>query len=180
MGRKYGPRDYEALVAYAVNSLGVFGLGTDVMVGFPGEDREAFDETLRLVSTLPFTNLHVFPYSTRPETRAAAMGGQVEETEKARRTRELLDLGQVKKSSFAASFVGRPVSVLVEKLDQNGRGTGWTGEYVRAVTPPAAINEIVEFVPTRVASGSLVCSRAHRPAHPHTSPTAPWPSANRS
>ncbi|NQT93295.1 MAG: MiaB/RimO family radical SAM methylthiotransferase [Lentisphaerae bacterium] len=158
MGRKYGPREYEALVQYAADRLAVFGLGTDVMVGFPGEDREAFEETLELVSALPFTNLHVFPYSVRPETRAAALDGQVEESEKTRRTRELLDLGQVKKASFAASFVGKPVSVLVEKLDENGRGTGWTGEYVRAVTPPAAINDIVEYVPIGIEDDALVLS----------------------
>jgi len=158
MGRKYGPRDYEALVEYAVDRLGVFGLGTDVMVGFPGEDMEAFEESLQLVSALPFSNLHVFPYSSRPETRAAAMVGQVEEAEKTRRTRELLDLGKTKKASFAASFVDKPVSVLVEKLDEDGNGNGWTSEYVRAVTPPANINEIVEFVPTGIEDATLVLS----------------------
>lgn len=177
MGRKYGPHDYEALVEHAVERLGVFGLGTDVMVGFPGEDRAAFEETLRLVSALPFTNLHVFPYSLRPETRAAAMDGQVAEAEKTRRTKELLELGRAKKAAFAATFVGKPVSVLVEKLDENGNGSGWTGEYVRAVTHPAAVNEIVDFVPSGLASGSLVCS--YTPAHPHTSPTSSLPSGDR-
>lgn len=173
MGRKYGPNDYEELVGYAMDRLGVFGLGTDVLVGFPGEDREAFEETLRLVSALPFTNLHVFPYSVRPKTRAAEMDGQVEEAEKAHRTKQLIEIGRAKKEAFAATFVGKRVSVLIETLDEEGNGSGWTGEYVRALTPPAAVNEIVAFEPAHVASGSLVCSHTDTPTAPHTSPTAP-------
>ena len=173
MGRKYGPNDYEELVGYAMDRLGVFGLGTDVLVGFPGEDREAFEETLRLVSALPFTNLHVFPYSVRPKTRAAEMDGQVEEAEKAHRTKQLIEIGRAKKEALAATFVGQRVSVLIETLDEEGNGSGWTGEYVRALTPPAAVTEIVAFEPAHVASGSLVCSHTDTPTAPHTSPTAP-------
>jgi len=156
MGRRYTAAAYRELVAYAVEKLGDFGLGSDIIVGFPGEDEKAFANTVALVQELPFGNLHVFPYSMRPGTRAASMPGQVPPAEKKRRAAVLAGLRERKKAEFAQRFVGRPVEVLVERVGPNG-ATGWTSEYVaaRIESQTAEPNVILRFTPERVEDGVL-------------------------
>jgi threonylcarbamoyladenosine tRNA methylthiotransferase MtaB len=155
MGRRYTSREYRAFVEYAAGRLPRLGLGTDVMAGFPGEDDGAFEATVRLIEELPFSNLHVFPYSRREGTRAAEAAGQIAEPVKKTRVRRLLGLRDAKRSAFAEGWVGQPVSVLVERVDAEGAGRGWTGEYVAASVPGGRVNEIVEFIPEAVRNGVL-------------------------
>ncbi len=157
MGRRYSVEEYRAAVRYAVERIPSLGLGTDIIVGFPGEDKQAFENTLRLVSDLPFSNLHVFPYSRRPGTRAAEMPDSVPPATKKERSATLTALGNRKRLRFAESFIGRSVSILVERLSGDGEGTGWTGEYVEARVhrPGLAVNDIVGFQPSRCVDGAL-------------------------
>jgi threonylcarbamoyladenosine tRNA methylthiotransferase MtaB len=148
MGRRYTPGQYRALVEYAVSRVENLGLGTDIIVGFPGEADDAFANTVALVGDLPFSNLHVFPYSRRPETRADRLAGQLPASVKKSRVRELVELGDRKRTDFAQSFIGRSVSVLVERVT-DGVAEGWTGEYLEArVAGPHQENDIVTFTPT--------------------------------
>ena len=158
MGRRYSRDSYEATVSYAVERIPFLGLGTDIIVGFPGEDDAAFDNTLRLVDALPFSNLHVFPYSPRPGTRAAGMSNAVPPAAKKNRAAVLDALGRRKRLRFARDLVGRSVSVLVEKLAGEDVGTGWSGEYIEARVhrPGLAVNDIVTFQPDRCVDGVLV------------------------
>ena len=156
MGRRYRVRDYRERVEYALDRLGRPGLGTDIVVGFPGEDARAFANTLALVNDLPFSNLHVFPFSPRPGTRACAMRPVVADGEKKERVARLLALGEQKKEDFARQWLGREVRALIEKND--GRlARGWTGEYMPAavVDPGAHANEIRAFVAHAVRDGVL-------------------------
>ncbi len=92
------------------------------MAGFPGETETAFANTLHLVEAMPVAYLHVFPYSRRPGTPAAAMPGQVPEEEKKRRTQILRHLAEEKRRAFATRFIGEPLTVLIEARDgQNDR-----------------------------------------------------------
>ncbi len=113
-----------------------------------------------MVKDIPFSNLHVFPYSPRPHTPAARMSGQVPTEDKKQRSAELIELGRKKKHAFAQQFLERDVSVLVERLDKRGTARGWTGEYLEARVqhPPAGVNQIVKFRPVRLVDGAL-CSR---------------------
>ena len=157
MGRRYRTAEYRALVEHAVSRIPRLGLGTDVVVGLPGEDESAFSNTRRLLDELPFSNVHVFSYSKRRGTAAADMDNQVADTTKKQRTTELVCLGNTKREAFARSLIGTPVSVLVERLAPDGSGRGWTRQYVRASVPPAAarVNSVVEFVP-RTFDGELL------------------------
>jgi threonylcarbamoyladenosine tRNA methylthiotransferase MtaB len=157
MGRRYRVKDYRELVEYAVGRMPLLGLGTDLLTGFPGEDDAAFRNTKATVEALPFSNLHVFPFSPRPGTPAARMPHQVPESEKKRRAAALLRLGEEKRSAFAARFVGRPVSVLIERVAAGNLGTGWTGEYIEARVrrPGIATNRIEEFTPVSCAGETL-------------------------
>jgi threonylcarbamoyladenosine tRNA methylthiotransferase MtaB len=162
MGRRYTSDEYRALIEYAARKIPRLGLGTDIIAGFPGEDDRAFRATEQLVRELPFNNLHVFPYSKRPGTRAAVMPGQLPEQEKKRRARRLIELGTSKRHAFAGSLVGSEVEVLVERVGSNGTGSGWTAEYIKAqiARPGLEQNQIVAFRPVRAEDGGLVGSTA--------------------
>lgn len=160
MGRRYNTDTYRHTIEEAARQIPCVGLGTDIIVGFPGEDDRAFENTVRLVRELPFSNLHVFPYSRRSGTRADSMQGQVPESVKKERLHILTDIGETKRRLFAESFVGKDVSVLIERVTGNGMGHGWTGEYVEAcVTGPhlqtrQVVNATVIKVADSVIQGS--------------------------
>lgn len=139
MRRRYAIREYDAVVAYAVSRVEGIGVGTDVLVGFPGERDEDFAATESMIAQGPFSNVHVFAYSLRPGTPAAVMNGQVPDSEKRRRVAKLLALAREKRTAFARRWVGREVAVLVEAVNAAGVATGWTGEYLPArILPPSA------------------------------------------
>lgn len=149
MGRRYRSAQYRELVEFAVGKMPFVGLGTDIIVGFPGETDGAFNNTRALVTDIPFNNLHVFPYSIRPNTRAAALPDQLPRKIKKLRAAELIAIGNNKRRDFATDFLNRRVSVLIEKVRDDGVGTGWTGEYLEAHLQMNAIaeNDIVDFLP---------------------------------
>lgn len=136
MGRPYGPAQFTALVARLTATLPDPGIGADVIAGFPGERGEEFQETAALIESLPLTYLHVFPYSPRPGTTAAAMDGQVPPPERERRAALLREIGRAKAAAFRERHVGRTVRALIE--GRPGRAHALTGNYlkiaVRAVT----------------------------------------------
>lgn len=158
MGRRYSARQYQDLVEYAAREVEGIGLGTDVLVGFPGEDEAAFDQTRRLIEALPFNNLHIFAYSRRPGTPACEMKDQVNAAVKKRRVTDLIALGREKRAAFARRWIGREVTVLVESVEASGEGTGWTGEYVAARVRGRLLqsNQVVRMTPDRVEDETLV------------------------
>jgi len=157
MGRRYTSAQYREVIEYAADRVPGIGLGADVIVGLPGEDQSAFRNTVELVESLPFSNLHVFSYSKRKGTRAAEMPDQILSPEKKQRAAVMIELGKRKRTAFAESFVGNPVSVLIERFDEDGAGRGWTREYVdaRLTQPGPRVNEVVDFVPRIAENGIL-------------------------
>jgi len=105
-------------------------IGADVMVGFPGETDAEFESTRRLIEDLPFTYLHVFTYSARPGTPAAAMTNQVPVHEARERNRILRELAAEKKLAFMRSFIGKAV----DAITLNVVGADATGEFTEALT----------------------------------------------
>jgi len=174
MRRRYAIREYGAVVDYAVSRVEGLGLGTDVLVGFPGESAVDFDATEAMIAQVPFNNVHVFSYSPRPGTPAAAMEGQVPDGEKRRRVSRLLALAREKRQAFARRWIGREVAVLVEAVNAAGAATGWTSEYLpaRILPPPApaggwprariapARNRVSRFVPRAVEGDTLIGTAA--------------------
>lgn len=129
MRRGYRPGRFAELVRQAREARPDLALTTDVMVGFPGETEEQFQNTLRFAEEMRFAKIHVFPYSPRPGTEAAAMEGQIPFAEKERRAAALLELAARLSEEFYRQQVGREVEVLVETV-QNGVATGFTDNYV--------------------------------------------------
>lgn len=121
-------------------------IAADVIVGFPGETNEDFDDTYEFIRNLDITYLHVFTYSERPGTKALQMEGKVDEREKHRRSQLLHKLSERKKAEFYAQQIGKSALVLWESDNINGFMHGFTGNYVKVCTPynTSLINEITE------------------------------------
>jgi threonylcarbamoyladenosine tRNA methylthiotransferase MtaB len=131
MNRRYTVRDYAAFVDKAVRLMPDLGLGTDVLVGFPGEDNGRFANTMAAAADLPFSYLHVFTYSQRPGTAAARMADAVPPAAIKERSRRLAELSRARRMAFYQRHVGRTVEALFETRDDEGRWTGLTSNYVR-------------------------------------------------
>jgi threonylcarbamoyladenosine tRNA methylthiotransferase MtaB len=112
MRRKYRPRHYADRVRHARALMPDAGIGADVMVGFPGETDEDFEESRRFIDEMPFTYLHVFTYSERPGTPAADAPGSVPMPVRKERNRVLRELAAKKNLEFRAGMVGRTLSVV--------------------------------------------------------------------
>ena len=116
MGRNwYRAREYRARIEKVVDGADVFGLGADVITGFPGETVQDHAETVALVETLPFTSLHVFPFSERPGTAAARMNESVDPAIARERAAELREIAERKLSGYLARRVAHPADVIVVK-----------------------------------------------------------------
>lgn len=112
MHRKYRARHYAERVQTARRWMPSAAIGADVMTGFPGETDAEFEETYRLIDSLPFTYLHVFTYSARPGTPAAAAPGQVPIPVRKERNRLLRELAKEKNAAFRRKFLGVSLSVV--------------------------------------------------------------------
>jgi threonylcarbamoyladenosine tRNA methylthiotransferase MtaB len=110
-------------------------IAADVIVGFPGETVEDFEDTFEFIKSQDVTYLHVFTYSERPGTKALLLDGKVDEREKHRRSQLLHELSEIKKRQFYLQQTGKPAEVLWESDNINGYMHGFTGNYVKVRTP---------------------------------------------
>jgi threonylcarbamoyladenosine tRNA methylthiotransferase MtaB len=130
MGRHwYDAEGYARAVESITDGARVFGLGADVICGFPGETAEDHAATMRLVERLPFTSLHVFPYSERPGTAAARLGAPVAGDIARRRAAELREVAGLKAKVYMELRSGTEADVLV----LSGRRDGLTEDYLSVV-----------------------------------------------
>jgi len=130
MGRHYSAEDFRLAVTAVMNAILEVSVTTDVIVGFPGETDQDFEQTLSLCQQLPFSWIHAFPFSARPGTPAATLPG-VEESVKAKRMKRLISLANEKQAQFQRTFLGRNMPVLWEREAKTGVWTGLTPNYMR-------------------------------------------------
>ena len=150
MHRRYLSADFVDLVGRIKARVPDCAIGVDVLAGFPGEDDEAFRHTYELLASLPVTYLHVFPYSKRPGTVAARMGGQVAKEIKAARVAALRELDQKKRRDFYTTQLGRTLPVLAERgRARRGGMQGFTDNYI-PVTFAAKRNMVNRIVRVRL------------------------------
>ena len=139
MRRRYGTDWYRDRIDRIHRNVPDAGIGADVIVGFPGETDEYFEETVSFLKDMPLSYLHVFTYSERPWTDAPELTGQVEPRIRSERSERLRALSDRKRRSFHEGFVGRIVQVLTESRDESGRMTGLSAEYVRVAMDDSMI-----------------------------------------
>jgi threonylcarbamoyladenosine tRNA methylthiotransferase MtaB len=133
MRRRYTLQDYRKAVIAIREMVPEVAITTDVMVGFPGECAEEFEEGYRFCQELGFADMHVFVYSPRPGTLAAKMQGQVDSRVKKERSLKMLDLARLSAQQFASRFVGSEATVLWENEVTSGSSvySGLTDNYIR-------------------------------------------------
>jgi threonylcarbamoyladenosine tRNA methylthiotransferase MtaB len=136
MGRRYTARSFRDLAARIAAALPDAFIGADIIAGFPGETDEEFRETLLLVEELPFSDLHVFPFSRRAGTRAAGMPGQVPANVVRVRGERLREAAAMKKGAFLQRFCGRVLPVLGQGWDpESGLIRGLSRNYIQVEYP---------------------------------------------
>lgn len=134
MNRRYDTAEYEAGCALLRRYFEHPAITTDVIVGFPGETDEEFETTERYLERIHFYEMHIFQYSRREGTKAAAMPDQVLEAVKKERSEKLLALGHRMSEEFRRYYLGRQVTALLEEeflYDGKRYYTGYTKEYVK-------------------------------------------------
>jgi threonylcarbamoyladenosine tRNA methylthiotransferase MtaB len=131
MHRKYRPWHYREKIEKIRDAMPEAAIGADVMVGFPGETEDEFEETRRMIEDLPFTYLHVFTYSARPGTPAAEMANQVPVQVARERNGVLRELAAKKKLHFMRSFVGMTVDAITLSADGRESTEALTDNYLK-------------------------------------------------
>jgi len=151
MNRGYTARGFSETVLGIRRRLPYAAVGVDVMVGFPGESDEAFENTLSLVEAIPVSYLHVFRYSPRPGTPAASFVNKVPQSVAKKRAAVMRSLGSAKRRLFHESCLGRVFSVLVEDQGggRNGRARGFAENYLSVTFPNEGVS-MEKPVPVRV------------------------------
>jgi len=133
MRRSYSLDQYQRTVNLIKEMIPEVAITTDIMVGFPGESDEEFEQSYSFCQQAGFANIHVFPFSSRPETSAAGMPEQIKDEVKRERNQRMLELSRSSRRSFCEQFLGQTMPVLWEKETSPGSGiySGLTGNYIR-------------------------------------------------
>lgn len=140
MRRKYRRDDFLQFVDAATASVHDLCVGTDILVGFPGETQADFEATCDVVANGPFAYAHVFKFSERRGTPAVRMADQVDANEKNRRSARIRRLSDQKLRAFHERYAGKTLDVLFEH-QENGVWSGYTANYIRVAVPSDAILE---------------------------------------
>ena len=151
MRRPYTTKNFAELTARLVAEVPDISIGTDLIVGFPGETDENFAETIEFVKNQPFSKIHVFPFSAREGTVAATLPNQVDAKTKKIRVNHALEISATKERTFAEKLIGKTVEIIAE-TERAGVVEGLTRNYVRV------------FVPAKINSGDLVLVRVEKVA----------------
>ena len=133
MNRHYDTAFYEDLVTRIRNTFPDAAISTDIMVGFPNESDEEFEESLKFAEKIKFAKTHVFAYSRRKGTVADRMDGQITNSVKKERSQKMLALTLETEKEFLNSLVGTELCVLFE-TEENGKWVGYTKNYARVET----------------------------------------------
>ena len=162
MNRPYTTGQYRQMIESAIEADPDISLGTDVIVGFPGEGKAQLEETLAFVDSLPFAYLHVFSYSRREGTPAAGMKGSVKNREIKAGVAALRKLDDGKRDSFIRRFIGKTVRAVLEKHVPGDGLSGTAAQFFKVVIPDAGeraarlVGETVDVRPLSVESNKAV------------------------
>lgn len=137
MNRHYTTAEYADLCDRLRHHFPNCALTTDVMVGFPGETQEEFEESCRFVESIGFARVHIFAYSRRPGTNANRLPHQVDNAEKSRRSKQMQTICDRGAQEYASHYIGQTVSVLLETPSPDGIMDGHTDTYLTVLVETA-------------------------------------------
>lgn len=135
MQRMYSSGYYISVIDKILKRTSDLALGTDIIVGFPGEGDSEFKNTKQLLEDLPITYIHVFPFSSRPMTLATKMEAQNASSLKRERTCELKALSDNKKMTYMKSQMHKTVDIIVEQREDDGTSVGTSSNYLKVRIP---------------------------------------------
>jgi threonylcarbamoyladenosine tRNA methylthiotransferase MtaB len=146
MNRKYTRQIFINTIERLRKACPDFTFTTDIIVGFPGETDQDFEQTLEMMREVKFAKVHMFPYSERPRTRAATYDNKVPPEVIQRRKQEILRLAEEVSYELRNQFLHRRMKVLTEARDQNGMLTGHTDNFLQVLIDSDAYepNQIIE------------------------------------
>ena len=162
MNRRYSAQEYAEKCELIRKYYPAPALTTDVIVGFPMETEEDFEESYEFVKNIHFYETHIFKYSRRHGTKAAAMDGQLTEAVKAQRSEKLLALHDIRAKEYEEAMIGKTIELLLEEeIEEDGKSwyVGHSREYVRAViekTDAHQVNDLVEAKVTGFVTDHLL------------------------
>ena len=167
MNRRYRSGEYRERCELLREVYGNPALTTDVIVGFPQESEEEFQKSYDFVDGIHFYETHIFKYSRRQGTRAAAMDGQLTEVEKARRSEKMIEMHHRHASDYEKSMIGKELEVLIEEEYTNDGRTWYLGhsrEYIKTAVPKSenyGVNDIIRvkaerFLEEHIMTGEVV------------------------
>lgn len=120
MNRKYTAEEFKESVKLLRENFENVILTADVIVGFPGETEEEFEETYKFLEVIRFYKIHVFKYSKREGTKAAGMANQIAPEIKEERSKKVIELSNRIQKEYNRSYIGKTVQVLVEEKSEKG------------------------------------------------------------
>jgi threonylcarbamoyladenosine tRNA methylthiotransferase MtaB len=136
MNRRYTTNDYIKIVKELRENIKDVSITTDIIVGFPGETDEEFNQTYRFLEDIKLTKTHIFKYSARTGTKAYEMGDNVPANIKDLRSSKLIELNNINEKSFIEKFIGNDKGVLYEQeiKEKENFYEGYTDNYIKVIT----------------------------------------------
>lgn len=165
MNRRYTAEEYREKCELIRKYYSVPALTTDVITGFPGETEEDFRESLEFVRSIHFYETHIFKYSRRQGTKAAAMEGQLTEAVKAQRSDEFLALNEQRESEYENAMVGKELEILLEEeMEVDGRQylIGHSREYVKTAVEKRGglkVNDLISAEGVKVLKNHILLAK---------------------
>lgn len=151
MRRPYDTEQFREMMRRIRGKVPNIAITTDLMVGFPGETDEDFKESLVFCNDIAFSAMHIFKYSMRSGTPAAAMPDQIDPQIKERRAMQMADVAQKNKLDYERRFVGQTLRILVEEQTKDGLWTGHSSNYLLVTFPGENIRS-GDFVDVKITS----------------------------
>ena len=152
MNRRYSAEEYERIVNVLRENLKDASITTDVIVGFPGETNEEFEETYEFLKRNKLTKTHIFKFSPRTGTKAATMENQIDGNIKEERSKRLIELNNINEKAYTDSLMGREMGVLIEQEVKglDGIFEGYTRNYVKVHVHGASKDNIGNIIKVKL------------------------------
>jgi len=131
MGRRCKTKDFKSIVQKARDEISDFNITTDIIVGFPGETEDEWQESLKFINEVGFSHIHIFTYSKRQGTKASTLDNHIDSVTKKMRSKELHELTKLMRKKILNDDVGKEYFVLWESRDDDDNWSGYTEHYLR-------------------------------------------------
>ena len=131
MGRRCKTKDFKSIVQKARDEISNFNITTDIIVGFPGETEDEWQESLKFINEVGFSHIHIFAYSKRQGTKASRLDNHIDNVTKKVRSKELHELTKLMRKKILNDEIGKEYFVLWESRDDDGNWSGYTEHYLR-------------------------------------------------